>query len=445
MDAATAQQLAAAIQALAVAAAALPPPPAPPAPAAPAADPLTSAYEGGSLDLASWHGSSLFRDGAQAHVSKFTGKVNALQLFLADLKTRAKTCRWDHPTHGILMVVGTGTEYNLLNDYGEITDAQVKAARVARNAVDASPRAKQNSQMMYGCLMASITEEAKLALASRDQEFHQDGPALFHHVVSQLFTATFSNAQATWDNLADFHPNRFRYDVIQVNNYISSAVMTLKAASSAGGTITDQEILYFQLKVHKKSKAPAEWTTHILFLESTVASTPGYTPETLFNETQAKYTTLLNQGLWKPSDMTPEEQTLAMVAQQQQAKKSPKNPTKSKPSSGQSSQTTEKEKKSPPFANSPGKLGNTKQWNGKNYYWCPANHKDSHWHTHKVEECNTYKKMIKEKNNSNNDDQKKVTADEDKLKKGMAAIFPSGDFNTDNLAEALAAAIAGVK
>ena len=82
MDAATAQQLAAAIQALAAAAAALPPPPAPPAPAAPAVDPLTSPYEGGPLDLASWHGSSLFRDGTQALASKFTRKVNALQLFL---------------------------------------------------------------------------------------------------------------------------------------------------------------------------------------------------------------------------------------------------------------------------------------------------------------------------------------------------------------------------
>ena len=96
MDAATAQQLSMAIQALAVAAAALPPPPAPPAPAAPAADPLTSPYEGGPLYLASQHGSSLFHDGALALASKFTGKVNALQLFLANLKTRAKTCHWDH-------------------------------------------------------------------------------------------------------------------------------------------------------------------------------------------------------------------------------------------------------------------------------------------------------------------------------------------------------------
>ena len=139
MDAATAEQLATAIQALATATAAFPPQPAPPAPAAPAADPLTSPYEGGPLDLASWHRSSLFHNGAQALASKFTRKVNALQLFLADLKTRAKTCHWDHPTHGILTVAVDGTNYNSLDDYGKITDLQVKAARAAHNTTDASP------------------------------------------------------------------------------------------------------------------------------------------------------------------------------------------------------------------------------------------------------------------------------------------------------------------
>ena len=389
MDAATKQQLATAIQALAAAAAALPSPPAPAAPAAPVADPLTSRYEGGPLDLASWDGLSLFRDGAQVLASKFTWKVNTLQLFLVDLKPKAKTCHWDHPTHGILTVAVDGTEYNILNVYGKITDLQVEAARAACNAVDANPRAKQNSQMMYKCLMASMTKEAKSPLASRNQYFHEDGPSLFFHVVSQLFTATFSNAQVTCDNLSDFHPKWFCYDVIQVNNYISSTVMTIKAASSAGGTITDQEILYFQFKVYKKIKAPVEWTTHIFFLESTVASTPGYTPETLFNETQAKYSTLLNQGLWKLSDKSPEEQTLAMVAQQQHVKKGSNNPTKSKPNSTQGAKPTEKDKKNPPFANSPSKLGNTKQWNGNTYYWCPANHNYSHWNMHKVEECNS--------------------------------------------------------
>ena len=171
------------------------------------------------------------------------GKVNTLQLFLTDLKTRAKTYCWDHPTHGILTVAVDGTNYNLLEDYGKITEPQVQATWMACNAADASPQAKQNSRMMYECLMASITEEVKSALTSRDQDFHENGLTLFYHVVSKLFTATFSNAQATHDNLSDFHPKRFKYDIIQVNNYISSAVMTLKAASLAGGTITNQVVL----------------------------------------------------------------------------------------------------------------------------------------------------------------------------------------------------------
>ena len=44
-----------------------------------------------------------------------------------------------------------------------------------------------------------------------------------------------------------------------------------------------------------------------------------------------------------------------------------------------------------------------------------------------------------------NEDKKEVTVDENKLKKGMAAIFPSSDFNTDDLAEALATVINGVE
>ena len=296
--------------------------------------------------------------------------------------------------------------------------------------------------------MASITDKAKSSLASRgDVDFNNDGPKLFYHLVSELFTATFSNAQATRDKLSEFHPRRFKYDVTQVNNFIRSAIKTLKAASATGGSITDQEILYFQFKAYKKIKAPAEWTSHILFLEAKASSTPTYAPDTLYNEAQAKYNNLVNSGLWKPSDKTPEEQTLAMVAQQSNKSssgtKSNKRKAESKASDG------DKDKKQPPFAHKDGKLGDSKEWNGKTYYWCPANHKYSHWHTHKVEDCNTYKKM-KAGGSGKKEAPKKqigsgvaaeVAVDVDKLKKGMAAILPGGEFDTDDLADALAAII----
>ena len=131
---------------------------------------------------------------------------------------------------------------------------------------------------------------------------------------------------------------------VQVNNFIHAAVKTLKAASTSGGTITDQEILYFQFKIYKKIKAPAKWTSHILFLEATVASNAGYLLDTLFNEVQSKYTNLSNQGLWRPSDKTPEEQTLAMVAQQQQTKPKSSSSSKKESSSKSSSKDKDKEK-----------------------------------------------------------------------------------------------------
>ena len=152
--------------------------------------------------------------------------------------------------------------------------------------------------------------------------------------------------------------------------------------------------------------------------------------------------------MWRPSDKAPEEQSLAIVAQQQQNKpkgsSSPKKEASSKSSS--KDKDKEKDKKGPPFTQKEGKLGDTKQWNGKTYYYCPANHKHSQWHTHKVEECNTYKKMIEQQKDnasamsSNNNH---VTVDPNKVKQGMAALFPSGDFDTDDLADALVAVLEG--
>ena len=94
-------------------------------------------------------------------------------------------------------------------------------------------------------------------------------------------------------------------------------------------------------------------------------------------------------------DKTPEEQMLAMVVQQQQHNKKNQVLGKPKVSSNQNTKTADKEEKTPPFAQNQGKLGDTKQWNGKTYHFCPANHKHSYWHTHKVEDCNMFKKMNK--------------------------------------------------
>ena len=81
-------------------------------------------YKGGPLDLTSHHGSSLFRDRYAALDSKFTGKVDALHVFLVYLKTHTKTCQWDSPTHEILSITVNGNNHHLLEDYRKLSEAQ---------------------------------------------------------------------------------------------------------------------------------------------------------------------------------------------------------------------------------------------------------------------------------------------------------------------------------
>ena len=105
MDNGTANQLSAAIQALATAATAPPVPPAPPAaPMAPPPPDFILPYEGHALDLFSCTGMSLFQKGCETLASKFMSKVEDLHLFLTNLNDCAETCHWNSATHGILAI-----------------------------------------------------------------------------------------------------------------------------------------------------------------------------------------------------------------------------------------------------------------------------------------------------------------------------------------------------
>ena len=149
-------------------------------------------YEGDVFDLSARTRTSLFQKGSGPLATKFMGKVKDLHLFLADLKDHAETCCWNSPTHGILSLTHATppVTYNLLEDYGKVSEDQVEAAHVTW-ATRPDIRAKQNAQMMYECLKNSITDEAKAAMASCNLHFHEDGPVLFFHIVNQLFSATF--------------------------------------------------------------------------------------------------------------------------------------------------------------------------------------------------------------------------------------------------------------
>ena len=94
--------------------------------------------------------------------------------------------------------------------------------------------------------------------------------------------------------------------------------------------------------------------------------------------------------LWKPSDLSAGEQLIEMMSKQLQSLQNKKMHKNNK----NNNKEDNNDKKSPPFAIHQGKPGDSEEWDGKTWCYCPFNHKTSHWVLHTPKHC----KMAKVKN-----------------------------------------------
>ncbi len=397
-------------------------------PAAPVAPPAAtrSPYDGDAINFNTRSGATLYSEAIKALSTSFDGIPEKFYPFLAELQSRAETCQWDGANHGILSV----NNNDLLTNYGRITSAQVETARVASEAGN-ELRDKQNASMMYECLWNSIATDYRATLASQTFQHNNDGPKLFHHLATQTQEATFAQAIATRSQLGSLHPKRFSYDIVKVNDFISRGVQIMRAAASNPDSVTNQEVLYFLFNCYQRIKTPAEWVQAVNFWKNQTASGALTTPDSVMDKSQALYHQLQTAKTWKPSDIAPEEQIIAMFA------KTGTQSGKGKGTKGKDNSTGKKDgKKSDdskststvlPFADKPGKEGDTKKWNGKTYYYCSGHHKNGHWVLHKPSECRSKKNGSTPKSDSKSS----LTVDRNNLKQAMAAIFSNAGVEFD--------------
>jgi hypothetical protein len=418
------------------------------------ANPDVSAYAGDALNQNTRMGFSLFESGRKPLKAEYDGKVESLYKFQAELDNKATLCCWNSGLHDITNVEVTpavpappgggaaipAVTINLITNYGELTTAQVEAARLIRVA-GADTRAKQNALMMYECIYDSITGDAKDRLISEGL-LNQDGPTLLHNILSASNTATFSSAQSTRDNLAAFSPASFKYNIPQINSAIRIAIKKIRSA----GQVTNEEIFHVQFKIYKKIKAPAEWSSYLLHLQHLIGRDRTYTPEQLYTDVENQHSKLVDDGHWKPSDRSAEEQAIAMMANLKQPPATGKGtPNAANP------RTTDPDKQGPPFMKDAGKEGDTKIWKTKTYHWCPSkNHKYGQWHKHSPTDCKVLKKELADggtvptdKSNPAPKAEGGLTVDKEKILRGMTALFPDGDHN--DMADGFLAALEGMQ
>jgi len=99
--------------------------------------------------------------------------------------------------------------------------------------------------------------------------------------------------------------------------------------------------------------------------------------------------------------------------------------------------------KPPPFADAPGKLGDTKEHDGNTYYYCPADHHYGHWVLHKSEKCKLKDKKDDNKPNGDKpkDTDKCVVVDPNKLRAAFGALAESNGQDADEFCNAFMAAV----
>ena len=385
-------------------------------------------YEGGPLNVADRTGSSLYRDAVQPFDPQYGGKPEEFYTLVANLKARAKTCKWNDATHGILTINGS----DLLTDYGRITSQQVETARNTREAAN-DLRAKQNATMMYECLWNSLTSAFRTVLLDQGTDFHDDGPTLFHHLAKKTQQATFAQAISTRNNLATVHPKRFGYDIRALHSFITHGVGVMRAAADNANAVADHEVQYFLFAAYERIKAPIQWVQTIIFYKNQAAN-DSWTATDLMAKVEALQNDLDTKGQWKPSDVSPDELVVSMLAQTKSKGKGKDNKSNKDKDNASKSANKDKEVKAkprPPFADSTGKEGDTKQWNGKPYYYCDFNHKNGHWVTHKPSECKAKKASSNASKPPVGDKSASLQIDRNKLKQAMAAVFGGAGIDID--------------
>lgn len=401
-----------------------------------------SPYEGHAIDLSSKTGQTIFFEGSKSLPTKYSGKPDQAYIFLGDLKERARTCCWDKPLaeHGILTVIQDGVSLNVLEAYGQITEATMTAAVTAREAAN-DTRAKQNSRMMHACIYSSIIEDAKSSIISSGVP--EDGPFLFYKVMKESFTATFTHAQATRILLMNLQPKKYSYDVLKVNEQVRISLDAIKVASAQGQGVNNQEALFILFEIYKRIKVPRSWVAHISYLESRAGMETDYKYSALMNEAARKYQELRDKNEWKASDKAPDEQILALIAN---IKTGTSNKSSSRGKSGSAKTDVNKNTDNqPPFLyDEDGKIGDQKEWNDKIYYRCDGPHK-SKWTRHKPGECKKgsggTKSVQSLKDKGKRSSGNKVVVDRSKLKRMMVAMAECETSDPDQQADLMMSAL----
>jgi hypothetical protein len=222
----------------------------------------------------------------------------------------------------------------------------------------------------------------------------QYGPLLFWRITQASYTTTQAHANNARRQLKELSPKSFGYDITKMNAYVRQLTATVRA-SSDNAAISNAELSCALVDAYSRIQSPLDWVQWTGFIKY---SDTNYKPEQLMTRAEQTYHELRDKQEWRPSDKSPTESALAMAAQVKTPPAQHSRPSRAPHNGrggglhGRNNRNGQRsfgnnERSPPPFAKDHGKKGDTRQHQGRTWYWCPAEHVNGHWQVHSPDQC----------------------------------------------------------
>lgn len=352
------------------------------------------------FDLRTRAGSTAHSEASAALDVTWSGDVAGYPEVVHAFAARARKCNWDARTaQGIIFfdtgIAPTVVQRNIITEHFSITAAEVEAARAART----DPRAIQNAQCMYDCLVKTAVGDLKTMLLSKLPDY-PDGPNYWKDLTSHTLAATRAASTLALEQINNFAPSSCQFNVPTMNSKLQNLFLL---ATMHTRTMTEDERINHTINAYDRIKQPESWAQWVRNQHDRIDDQAITDCRTFMNSAAIKFIRIQadNKGVFNGSSTTFQDDVVAMIASARQAKR--KAPPLDAATNASTNKRAPSSSDSPPFvtdskdaSGTAYKLGDNKVWKGTTYHYCPApNHRyGSHWHTHTGADCRTHSRWV---------------------------------------------------
>jgi hypothetical protein len=224
-----------------------------------------------------------------------------LMAFINAVRQRGRVYGWDGEDDEILQIPVDPADPNthrdnLLDSYGLISVGRVRIAETAY--IHTESRAMQNTTMLYHCLMASLTEDAKNAIELWRDDYMvggaESGVLLLRIIIRESHldsNAATSVIRTQLSRLYEYMPT-VSSDINKFNKYVQGCVRAL----GARGASSDDLVVH--LFAGYKVASDKIFRTYVNRIESEHFDGRDLKPNQLMELMSTKYKQLVLQGTW---------------------------------------------------------------------------------------------------------------------------------------------------